>query len=221
VADYLSRWIVSLGSDSGLPEDAIQNTWYFDGDDGNTEAEYISAAFGQLTAFYQAIDGTILSAHVNGTATCKAYNLRDAEPRVPVFTDTFTVTPAGGSPLPNEVAMVLSFSADVGSGEVAARRRGRVFLGPVSIFNTAELNGECVPGSTMLSTVATAAHDLAVGEPLTTGSSKWAIFSPTTYAATSDYDASVFDVTHGWVDNAFDTQRRRGHAASTRTTWTD
>jgi len=48
---------------------------------------------------------------------------------------------------------------------------------------------------------------------------KWAVYSPTTDAVDT-IDNAFNDVLDGWVDNAFDTQRRRGPAATTRITWT-
>jgi len=46
----------------------------------------------------------------------------------------------------------------------------------------------------------------------TAGGWDWVVYSPT--------NGNTVNVDNGWVDNAFDTQRRRGLAVTARTNWT-
>lgn len=219
MADKLMRVQVIIPVTSGIPEDAITNTLYFDGDDGDTDAAYHSAARQLVVDFYNAIDGVIFPNTVDTTATIKIYDMRDPEPRLPEFIDTFTLTPTANNPFPSEVSICLSFSAQQVSGVPAARRRGRIFLGPITDAIGSFPDDQCRPSSTALTAIASAAGNMENGEAITPGSVKWAVYSPTT-DATSSIDDAFNDVVDGWVDNAFDTQRRRGPVATSRTLFT-
>lgn len=220
MADRLMRAQVTIPLDSGLPEDSVVNTFYFDDDEDPLAGFEDSAgwAHSMLTTFYQAIDNIIFSDVIGPSATVKYYDMRDPEPRVPKYTDTIALTPAAIPACPHEVAICLSFRATVASGENARRRRGRVYLGPV---NTAVVSsGRVAAGSVTAIANAAAAMEDGYLHPASPGlHCKWAIYSPTT-DATSSIDDAFHDVDNGWVDNAFDTQRRRGLAATVRTTWT-
>lgn len=221
MADKLIRAQVSLPNESAIPEDIVTNTFYFDGDDGNTDAAYHSAVSTMLTAFYVAMQDRI-SDHILSPLTCKLYDMRDAEPRVPEFTFPIVISRVAIDGLvPNEVALVLSFQADAVSGLIQARRRGRVYIGPIcSTSNLIDTVGECRPTTAFLNDVASAASALATPLALAgTGSMSWAVYSPTT-DATQSIDDAFNDVTNGWIDNSFDTQRRRGRDATARTLWT-
>lgn len=224
--DKLMRVQVTIPLDSALPEDAVVNTLYFDGDedlDGiATDDDYHQTAFGAVRDFYQAIDLLCLAGSVGSEATVKIYDMRDAKPRVPEFTDTFTLTPDATNPLPNEVAVCLSFAAAGGSGLNPRRRRGRIYLGPwpSSSSSTEVVSGQSRPTAAARTAIANAAAsmkqtDLPIGIG---GSVRWAVYSPTT-DLTSSIDDAFNDVETGWVDNAFDTQRRRGPDATARTTF--
>lgn len=222
MADKLMRAQVTIPLDSGVPEDVIVNTLYFDGDDGLTDAIYHAHVMTHLTTFYQAIDGVLFGQNVASPATVKIYDMRDAEPRVPEYTDTITLSPLASGidlTLPNEVALCLSFKASVASGENAKRRRGRIYLGPVHYDAAEMVSSQARPKASVRTAVAAAAGVMAdaLGEDPGPKVS-WAIYSPTT-DLTSTLDDAFFDVQSGWVDNAFDTQRRRGAAATARTTF--
>lgn len=219
--DRLLRAQVVIPNDNALPEDSFINVFHFDADDGNSEEECLDAIKLGLTNFYGQVGPAIMSSHAGDNATVKYYDMRDAKPRQPLRTDTFALTVGGTAPYPNEVALCVSFSADVASGEKAARKRGRVFIGPIGGQGQTTTGGETRPTTTTLDTIATAAGNMAQGLDVTIGSVKWAVFSPTMLATGSTIDEAFNDVTHGWIDNAFDTQRRRGAAATARRTWTD
>lgn len=221
MADKLMRAQVTIPRDTLVPADNVVNTLYFDGDDqgfGSTDAEYHSAVVTMLQAFYQAID-LYLSPVIASPATIKIYDMRDAEPRVPEHTNSIALTPGGGSGMPEEVAICCSFRGAVASGVNMARRRGRIYLGPLDSGNGIITGGAYRPGSTLLNAIAAAASTMQNGLDTVSGEHvSWAIYSPTT-DLTGTLDDAFEDVVDGWVDNAYDTQRRRGPAASSRTAW--
>lgn len=227
MADKLMRAQVTIPLDSAIPEDSIVNTFYFDGDDLGggltTDAEYHGAVQSLLTAFYQSIDGNMLANSVTTPATVKIYDMRDPTPRVPEFTFTIGLTDTAQSPLPGEVALCASFQADLVSGVNQARRRGRVYIGPLAStasFATV-VNGQLRPHAAVVQALADACNVLADGID-TTGNGahvSWAVYSPTLDIA-GTIDDAFNDVTNGWVDNSYDTQRRRGAAPTSRVTWT-
>lgn len=219
MADKLMRAQVSIPLDNGLPEDNIVNTFYFDGDDSDEEdAWFHSAVMDQLTDFYQAIDTVLFPGSVNTPATVKIYDMRDATPRVPEYEGTIALTPEGNAPLPNEVALCLSFQAAAQSGQSQARRRGRIFLGPITVTAYESVASHSRPLASVRNTIATAASALMSTPQPVTGSMTWAVYSPTLDAVGSIDDA-FNDVDNGWIDNAWDTQRRRGAAPTSRTTF--
>lgn len=215
MADRLIRAQVTIPLDTGIPADAITNTWHFDGDDGNTDASYESATMTALRQFYGDIDGVVFPESISSPATVKLYNLRDPLPRVPFYEDTITLTPSVNRAMPHEVAICLSFQAAAVSGVSQRRRRGRIYLGPValSVLNT-DPGAPKVPALTR-DAIAAAANTLRDGVAMATGSLRWATFSPTD-VATVGIDNAMNDVDNGWVDDAFDTQRRRGVKATAR-----
>lgn len=200
------RALVRIGMATNVPEDVVVNTFYFDGDSqpGTTPTIVAQEANNRLTTFYQAIDGELLSGFVmNSFATVSYYDLADAEPRVPVLETTISLTPKAEQALPHEVAMCLSFEAVGVSGQSQKRRRGRVYIGvlPLGVLSSGR------PSTAAQQTLRNAADAMAEND---TGGVQWAIYSPTTRATGASLADSVHDVKSGWVDNAFDTQRRRG-----------
>lgn len=221
MADKLMRAQVSIPLDSGLPEDALVNTWYFDGDDDAemVDEDYSDQVMTMLTTFYQSIDGIVFPSTVGPNATVKIYDMRDAEPRVPERTDTIPLSPSATAPLPNEVAICLSFAAEYESGVSPARRRGRVFLGPVSVDAVTVVNSQARPHASAQDAIRDAAAVMQDGLIHEIGSvlrTRWAVYSPKTHDVTDDIGAAFNDVLTGWVDDAFDTQRRRGAGPTSR-----
>lgn len=202
MANY--RHIVRMPYTSGVAEDASVNVWHSISDD-DTEANGFAAL---LVAFYGSVDtffSALLSTAANA-ATITTYNLADPTPRVPVGTTSFTLT-TGALQLPPEVAVCLSFQGVKISGLPQARRRGRVFLGPLA-DNAQDTGGR--PTGTLISGVVAAA-DTLLGAPVQGTSGIWAVYSPT--------NGQTVPVNNGWVDNEFDTIRARGRRATARTTF--
>lgn len=211
------RTLATLGRDSGLTEDQIVNTWHYEDDEPGVEVASVESWHAELLAFYQSFDDR-LSGTLSGVITFTSYNLADDEPRIPVLTEVEALTvSAPGSDLPSECAVVLSFHGAQASGVNMARRRGRVYLGPWLQSQADLVSGDTRVDPTCVSAIATAA-DAMLG-PIGLFGGRWAVYSPTTRASGGSLDASFHDVVGGWVDNAWDTQRRRGARATSRTTF--
>lgn len=212
----LYRHQVAINMDSALPEDDIMNTFHFKGEAGPSTATDTAAIATAVGAFYNAIDGSIFPNEVAATADFKTYDLSNAVPRVPVFEGTHSLTPSGTTGIPTEAAICLSFEGSPVSGVNQARRRGRLFLGPLSTECVQIVGGKTVVEADRRGTIATAASALraaAIAADL-----EWGVYSPS--EAAFDGDISAFTaVASGWVDNAFDTIRKRGTAPTVRTTW--
>src|SRR5688572_167309 len=128
---------VNLEHDNALPEDRVVNTWHFaiPGDPTAVEMDAIQTA---LVNFYTVVPAgstatvaSLLSSTLSGKWSIRQYNLGEPEPRVPIRVFEPADFAPGPDTLPREVACCLSFRAAVASGENAARRRGRVFIGPL------------------------------------------------------------------------------------------
>ena len=222
MADRLYRVQVTVPLDSMIPDDAIVNTWHFDDDDDPVAAPSDTQGWimQALTAFYTAIDSAVFPASVASPLTVRMYDMREAEPRQPVDVDTIAIVPSADDPLPNEVALTMSFAATPISGVNPQRRRGRLYLGPIAASAGELVNSQWRPKAATRTAIANAASALIDGveHPGSPGLHlKWAIYSPTTDAGGANLDDSFHDVVSGWVDDAFDTQRRRGCEPTTRT----
>lgn len=208
------RLQVTLLNDNALLRDAAVNTWHY-GSAGDRDAD-TSAFVSAISAFYNAID-SMFSSCLSGIATWKAYDLADVEPRVPFNEDQITFTPGAGTQLPNEVAVCMSFHGTLGSGINAARRRGRIYLGPLDANIVDNLTQGAIIDSATEALVAGAAETLR--DVADTSDASWVVFSPTSYAAVPSLATSCFPVVGGHVDNAFDTIRSRGIDSTSRTLW--
>lgn len=214
----LLRVQVELPSDTSIPSDGAMNVWHFWVED--TESTNMGLALAALETFYLAVD-TYLSSTLTGAMNVKVYDLKDPTPRVPIFEETNTLTPGTGSLIPTEVAVCLSHSGAPVAGENQARRRGRIFLGPVHDTMCQNTGGSVFVNSTARTAIAAAADALMdAGDGATF---QWVVFSPTT-AGPLPWDENTLEaastpVEQGYIDNAFDTQRRRGPDASARTNW--
>lgn len=204
----------TLHADTGLPEDVAVNNWYFE-----TAAlpEYTDdiPPLMAVRDFYDSMSNH-LSPFLSGTATHKVYELNDPTPRVPRRTIDDNIT-VGSSGLPNEVAVCLSYRGTYESGEINARRRGRVFIGPLA--TTASDGGNAPRPSSAIRT-ALLNGCLAIQAALASTPWDWVVYSPTLAGVSPGAASAGTPVVQAWVDDAFDTQRRRGLAPTTRQTAT-
>lgn len=214
---------------TGIPEDSIVNTFHFNwaggGDPDSLDWVFLK---NKIRDFYTAVftnSGTAgMAPYVNQTAVgFKAWDLTDPVPRAPVFSETYSgaAVQSGSSYLPSEVAICLSYHGAPVSGLDQRNRRGRIYLGGLGSCGTAATSGTPTvmprPTSTIMNNMSTAAHDLlTIVAP--GGAFVWVVYSPT-LAAIVGPPGDATPVVGGWVDDAFDTQRRRGQAASLRQIW--
>lgn len=216
----LLRVQVNIPRDTNIVADDAINVWHFRIVGSATPAAAADDAVSKLGVFYAAIDAN-LSVSTNNDARYKVYNLSDPEPRVPILQTTQTLTVSAGAALPSECAVVLSYRAALVSGTNPARRRGRIFIGPLAASCGEQTGGDFRPASAFRSALVTAAEALA--EDVSFPDAAWAVFSPTLAGpppwSNGVLDASSELVSAGFVDNAFDVIRSRGCGPTLRTTF--
>lgn len=194
---------VTLAMASNIPEDNVVNTFHFESSDPAFMAATVPVA---LKDAYQIIRPMLPVTVKQNGHSIKVYSMAQPEPRVPIYDGTFNFTTApSGDPMPPEVALCCSFQAARISGDDQRNRRGRVYLGPHR-KNGLETDGR--PHPDVISQAA------AFGQFLLDASdgwanTKWVVYSPT--------NGTMANVVNGWVDNAWDTQRRRGIRPTART----
>lgn len=197
--------MVILAAASGIAEDASVNTLHFSCVTPATDAAAIAAS---LETIWDSNRGLFPATVAQNGHRIKIYNLADAEPRAPLVDTTFNLDSApSGAPLPTEVALCLSFQAGRISGQSQARRRGRIYWGPIKASYN-DSNGR--PDATAVATVLNVGDELLAASTAATDWS-WGVFSRV--------DDDLVSVQNGWVDNAWDIQRRRGLAPTTRSTF--
>jgi hypothetical protein len=211
---------VIFEADTALAQDRAINVWHFMSAGGNQPLAVDTAALeANLIDFYTGIHtgstnaiSNFISADRSGIWEIKMYDLEDAKPRAPIRDSFPTAFTTGATAYPSEVSLCLSYQAQRLSGFAQASRRGRLYIGPLSTATGVSTTG--IPVTTANGIVATlaAAGTAMAGKSPTTNGFVWCIYSP-------KFNTGAV-VTDGWVDNAFDTQRRRGLKATSRTLWT-
>lgn len=193
---------------SNVARDRAVNTWHFQVETSPPPPATLTAINTALNTFYQSMAGSFPASLVSSTGNVKVYNLADPKPRAPVTQYVNTLTGlSGGNALPAECCICVSFQAAMVSGTPAARRKGRVYIGPLAA-------NQCNPDGSVITLTLNnwktyAAALLAASDAAPDWS--WCVFSPTAGA--------LAPVVRGWVDNAIDIQRRRGRSPTIRTIW--
>jgi hypothetical protein len=204
----------------GLERDVSENTFWFStpgSPDGDNYAEVIT----NVTQFYNEPPsgggsnsiGYYLSSVISRTAcelVVRSIDVATGAQLTDNVHSAFTLDAAGTTNnLPLEVSLCLSFKGSR-TGAPAGRTRGRVYVGPLQTA-TATTGGAAypIPTTTFVNLLAAKADDVkGVGEG---GECPWVIYSRS--------DREVAIVEGGWIDNEWDTQRRRGVAANSRVIW--
>lgn len=210
---------VRLPYTTNLPRDVSVNTFWTTGSgdrlDQAAEAEVAIIRFynEDNTNNHLSYWLSALISRQTGACIVQTYDLADPQPRPPISQAFFTLGVAGsGNSLPMEVAVVASFHGEPVAGIRQARRRGRVYLGPLGIqASQTTLNQPARPAAEFIEDVRDASSRLASELDGEDDAPQWIVHS-----RVSSNNAPVIG---GWVDNEFDTQRRRGLEASARTTW--
>lgn len=214
-----------------LSEDNFSNDFAFDGDANDPVA--FDAMFDNLVDFYNQ-SGPVgansitqrMATEVLRTADAALVEAYDIQAHLdgssigsPVASRNFTPDAAvETTSLPQEVSLCLSFRGNYGgvdeidpeappgpAGDLhpRARRRGRVYLGPWNALQ----NDDGRPLASLQQCIADAAFRLEdTSGP--GGAGNWCVWSRKNVA--------LYPVTTAHVDNAWDTQRRRGRAATSR-----
>lgn len=199
------RWQAIIKTADNIPENYITNSWAFEYFDSLANEEAVRDA---LIAFYQGLRADLFSADVaqNGHIL-KVYKLPGVKPNYPEieYIWNFPSAPSGAG-LPSEVALCLSFEGQRIPGQAQARKQGRVYLGPVQ--SVKNVSGR--PTAALRNTISTRALALKDAVELLTDGA-WLVWSPTNQTGST--------VAGGWIDDAWDTQRRRGLQRTSKTTW--
>lgn len=201
------RCQVAIPAVSTVSEDTVTNTFHFTTVD--TEEGTLAQLSAALVSFYEAMDTQKGDLQNWAAARIKMYDLSEPEPRFPVKDAGLALTSAPSTDsTAHELCAVLSFHGEYVSGFSQARRRGRIYFGPIPAAAVAVATGYLATG--------TVTALVTAGSGLLTASNSasdwaWVVYSP---AGNTSYP-----VVGGHVDNAVDVQRRRGFKASTRTTF--
>lgn len=223
MAQYAHAQVI-FEATSGLPEDDMVNNYHFKATDTPPDwssfADWIADWVEDLVTWTPPAGNPMthfLSAKViSGNVLIKIYDLTAPSPRYPIRERSFFFTPSGsGEPLPTETALVVSFQGERTAGTPQARRRNRVYLG--GLRDNANVDSR--PSSSCRNTVI-AIYQHALDEARAAVFYHWVAFSPTIYSIDGSAEDACTDVDNGWVDDAWDTQRRRGLAPTTRGTFT-
>lgn len=204
---YRAQW-AWLGP-SGLPKDRFVTTWAFQAKPGTLQEAMPGAISGALAEFWSVGAGgsAAVESFLSATAIApsdnwelRIYNLGDPTPREPeIFTgDDIGITNQG---LPNEVALCLSYY----SVRNIPKWRGRVYIGPLA-SNTLAADpdlGDVRPTLSLRTSVVNSANRL-----MDRADVYWGLISQT--------DGQFRPISNVWVDDAFDTVRKRGVGATTR-----
>jgi hypothetical protein len=239
------RFQARLTRRGALPEDDVINVFHFDSD--QTAAEDADDIAGRILAFYAAIQG-VLSDRLTGAIAIKGYEVPDpalpADPTdyavgPPVHESTGNIVIPASTPLPSEMAMVVSLHTDPAATPIPVLyRRGRIFVGPLSAQTTiyGVNDSDIRVDDAERDIIGNAVVALCTGpDP---GDGRLAVYSPTWHRgrgptgggapggagplpalAPHSLDESTNDVVSVSIDNAFDVQRRRGFRATNRTTY--
>lgn len=237
---------VTLSSDTNLAADSVVNTFAFSNVDDMTDftLDSISEA---LQAFYRTIPtgglaplADYLSPVLSNATLGSTVDIYDITGKLaqdpvtgkmplvgsPAFTESFTLqapAPGGVTPLPSEVAYVVTLEAfgredapveldddaDFGAERNRPKQRhtGRLYLGPLNSLCTQVVSGVCRPSAALRDTARLAVAQLAS----TVFGANGALL-----AVWSRKDGVLRTVDNVSVDDSFDTQRRRGEKASVR-----
>lgn len=212
---------VVILNDDGLPRDEVTNSLHFHKPESMPYATFVAGLGPAVASLYNTI-GTGMTSKVssymsnaNQTGSSQAtVNMYDGS--VPVHERiptpfTFTLgAPTSGTDLPNEVALCLSFKRqEPGVGSFASQR-GRIYIGPLSLSAITNGTSGPVPTSAFITDLVHAGINMKTAVRAIGDGADHCVFSPRLN--------KLFVVTSYWVDNAMDTQRRRGPRATSRTT---
>lgn len=231
--DFAYRVVITIPARSNLPQDNFQNTFHFWRSAEPTSTNWTALRDNVIKPFYNstptggsgAVGSYFSFAAVASATQIEAYQLPTSpgDTGSPVYSSLFSFAIGGtstNSHIPQEVAACLTFAADmtdVAVEESGTRpqqsHRNRVYLGPLSDGASVVNSTTGVPTpSSALQTDATLAAKQYLGAAGVTAGWIHMAFSRKLWAQ--------FPIVTASMDNAFDTQRRRGQAPTARVTAT-
>lgn len=149
--------------------------------------------------------GALRSLAQNGHIV-KIYDVTLPAPNYPIYENTFNLGGAVGDiDMPLEVSLAISYKNTINNNVPRARRRGRIFISGWA--ETQNLNGRPAAGTPNGLATAYATYVAAVNA---IGSLDAGVWSRT--------DNVVYPIDEVWVDDEWDTVRRRGRKATSRVT---
>lgn len=185
--DY--RIQTAVAGDGQLPRDRVVLTTYFKDNGLTTDPTNLATSVNNVwNVFFNTTVRECLT---------KVYDLADAQPRAPKAEVIVNEGLSPVSTLPREIALCLSYYSERNT----ARRRGRLFI-PIPFKYSA---AAARPTTAVMNAL------LALGDQLSGiggADVDWSVYSRTTNA--------LHKVSNVWVDDEWDTQRRRGLRAITR-----
>jgi hypothetical protein len=208
MADTMFSVQVSMPAVSGITADTNVNVWHVSGDaaGGSWIPSNVVVA---LAVFYDSFKTWRSRRTQWDASTVKVYRMSDAMPRAPIYSGLLGISnDAAGTSAPSELALCLSYAAAPVSGELARRKRGRIYLGPFGV-NAINADATGNPAGALLGAIKTGAQAL-LDTSLSDATWTWVQVSNATGSPV------VNTVVSGWIDNAWDIQRRRGVKASNR-----
>jgi len=202
---------ILLKTTDNIAANFTTNTIHFDVDTGAVLPgldETMQDIVNQITSTYEGFRTRLGGLQQTGHEIT-FYDLGTPKPRVPFRMYDLDFTAAlPQTVLPHEVAIVSSFKARREAGKSDRNRRNRVYIGPLAASTLDQATGR-VGDATRLA-IAAAWEEMA-SESADSDDWTWVIYSPTLEEA--------YPVWEGFVDNAFDTQRRRGVSSTARAVW--
>lgn len=224
--DLLVRSV--MHNKTGLPADDVINDWAFHFTNPLSQAnmdivfQFIDDFFNVGDGVLQAVGGYIGDS-IDRAATHQMdfYKIQAGNLGAPVYSVPWLGPIAAGvnTNLPSEVAAVASFHAtlvglseEVGTTRPRARRRGRVYIGPLTTEVYSQIEDNPRLNAAFTDALRFAMAELRDATNTTFGAGfGWSVWSRA--------DQTLRPVVGGWTDDAFDTQRRRGVLANTRVNW--
>lgn len=238
--------VVTIASDTGLVKDSVVNNFAIENGPANDLAGAQTAVMDALIAFYNATPPGVdrigssfnsglsvfmspVLSNTTNAAKVALYDLTgnlDGTPHgSPVIQKSWTLdNDPGGTALPSEVACVLTLeglgrdtapvnvpggpAGPEGDTHPKARRTGRLYLGPLGANAITVTGGVARPSNVL--------QDMLLASAIQLDAALDAASPGCDLGVWSRADAQIYTLAFVSVDNAFDTQRRRGEAATAR-----
>jgi hypothetical protein len=232
--------VAKLAHTSLLERDSDQNSFVFDSEHADALAlanalEAYEGSTGLVQSFYTDTPaGSTTSLNVwlgncfdRGSNKCQieyydiSAHLDGSAHGSPILTTQWTLggAPLSATDLPSEAAVVATIhdvfwgasAVEAGTTRPKSRHAGRLYIGPFCTTAVAMVGNEARVLSNLTDLIARNCRDLIAHAAGIGTATSWSHWSRTL--------AATFAVVGGHVDNAFDTQRRRGVAATTSELW--